>query len=217
MSLLELQYGGSSNEQVSVLLYLNYLSIHCQYFPFHYYTKLIVLIKRYSLTRVKLTALYKHLITKTTLTYISANKTLIIIALITIIASRTTHTSLRSSTHTTINKILMISNNDTNLNLSFHPTNPCLLLLLRSLMLSPSPLPSPLSLSICTHLHSTATHRHLHLPRMQTIAVFTYQPFHHLPCLSTIAVTISPSHLPVQKQSLVLFQCLNYLSTDDCC
>ena len=29
---------------------------------------------------VKLTALYKHLITKTTLTYISANKTLIIVA-----------------------------------------------------------------------------------------------------------------------------------------
>ena len=36
---------------------------------------IIILIKRYSLTRVKLTALYKHLITKTTLTYISANKT----------------------------------------------------------------------------------------------------------------------------------------------
>ena len=32
----------------------------------------IILIKCYSLTRVKLTALYKHLITKTTLTYISA-------------------------------------------------------------------------------------------------------------------------------------------------
>ena len=29
---------------------------------------------------IKLTALYKHLITKTTLTYISANKTLIIVA-----------------------------------------------------------------------------------------------------------------------------------------
>ena len=40
----------------------------------------IILIKRCSLTRVKLTALYKHLITKTTLTYISANKTLIIVA-----------------------------------------------------------------------------------------------------------------------------------------
>ena len=37
--------------------------------------------KRYSLTRVKLTALYKHLITKTTLAYISANKTLIIVAI----------------------------------------------------------------------------------------------------------------------------------------
>ena len=35
---------------------------------------IIILIERYSLTRVKLTALYKHLITKTTLTYISANK-----------------------------------------------------------------------------------------------------------------------------------------------
>ena len=35
--------------------------------------------KRYSLIRVKLTALYKHLITKTTLTFISANKTLIIV------------------------------------------------------------------------------------------------------------------------------------------
>ena len=55
------------------------------------------------------------------------------------------HTSLRSSTHTTINKILMISNNDTNLNLSFHPPNPCLLLLPRSLMLFPSlpPFPPP--------------------------------------------------------------------------
>ena len=41
---------------------------------------IINLIQRYSLTRVKLTALYKHLITKTTLTYISANKTLIIVA-----------------------------------------------------------------------------------------------------------------------------------------
>ena len=41
---------------------------------------IIILIKRYSLTRVKLTALYKHLITKTTLTFISANKTLIIVA-----------------------------------------------------------------------------------------------------------------------------------------
>ena len=41
---------------------------------------IIILIKRYSLTRVKLTALYKHLITKTTLTYTSANKTLIIVA-----------------------------------------------------------------------------------------------------------------------------------------
>ena len=40
----------------------------------------------------------------------------------------------------------MISNNDTNLNLSFDPPNPCLLLLLISLMLSPSPLPSLLSL-----------------------------------------------------------------------
>ena len=45
---------------------------------------IIILIKCYSLTRLKLTALYKHLITKTTLTYISANKTLIIVALITI-------------------------------------------------------------------------------------------------------------------------------------
>ena len=41
---------------------------------------IIILIKRYSLISVKLTALYKHLITKTTLTYISANKTLIIVA-----------------------------------------------------------------------------------------------------------------------------------------
>ena len=37
----------------------------------------------------------------------------------------------------------MISNNDTNLNLSFHPPNPCLLLLPRSLMLSPSPFTPP--------------------------------------------------------------------------
>ena len=72
--------------------------------------------------------LYKHLVIKTTLTYISANKTLIIVALIIIIAYQTihthtmtcTHTSLRLSSHTTINKILMISNNDTNLSLSFH-------------------------------------------------------------------------------------------------
>ena len=40
----------------------------------------ITLTNRYSLTTVKLTALYKHLITKTTLTYISANKTPIIVA-----------------------------------------------------------------------------------------------------------------------------------------
>ena len=33
----------------------------------------------------------------------------------------------------------MISNNDTNWNLSFHPPNPCLLLLPRSLMLPPPP------------------------------------------------------------------------------
>ena len=37
----------------------------------------------------------------------------------------------------------MISNNNTNLNLSFHPPNPCLLLLPRSLMLPPPPFPSP--------------------------------------------------------------------------
>ncbi len=37
----------------------------------------------------------------------------------------------------------MISNNDTNLNLSYHPPNPCLLLLPRSLMLPPLPPPSP--------------------------------------------------------------------------
>ena len=40
---------------------------------------IIILIKRYSLTRVKLTALHKHLTTKTTLAFISANKTLIIV------------------------------------------------------------------------------------------------------------------------------------------
>ena len=37
---------------------------------------IIILIKRCSLTRVKLTALYKHLITKTTLTYISYKQNL---------------------------------------------------------------------------------------------------------------------------------------------
>ena len=40
----------------------------------------------------------------------------------------------------------MISNNDINLSLPLHPPNPCLLLLPRSLMLSPSllfPSPSP--------------------------------------------------------------------------
>ena len=57
----------------------------------------------------------------------------------------------------------MISNNDTNLNLSFHAPNPCLLLLPRSVMLSPS----PLSLSICSHLHSTATHRRTFLQILQ--------------------------------------------------
>ena len=67
------------------------------------------------------------------------------------------HTSLCLSTHTTINKILMISNNDTNLNLFFHPPNLCLLLLTRSLMLSPSPLPSPLALSIYIQLPHTDT------------------------------------------------------------
>ena len=42
-------------------------------------TIIIILIKRYSLTRAKLTALYKHLITKSTLTYISTNKSLNIV------------------------------------------------------------------------------------------------------------------------------------------
>ena len=42
--------------------------------------EIIIIIKRYSLTRVKLTALYKHLITKTTLAYTCTNKTLIIVA-----------------------------------------------------------------------------------------------------------------------------------------
>ena len=37
---------------------------------------IIILIKRCSLTRVKLTALYKHLMTKTTLTHISNKQTL---------------------------------------------------------------------------------------------------------------------------------------------
>ena len=64
----------------------------------------------------------------------------------------------------------MISNNDTNLNMSFHPPNPCLLLLPRSPMLSPS----PLSLSLCIHLHSTATHRHTFLQILQEeILMFT--------------------------------------------
>ena len=40
------------------------------------------------------------------------------------------HTSLCSSTHTTINKILMISNNNTSLNLSYHPPNLWVILLL---------------------------------------------------------------------------------------
>ena len=54
----------------------------------------------------------------------------------------------------------MISNNklnNTNLNLSYHPPNPCLLLLPRSLMLSPSPLPFPLSLSLSTFKCHTQT------------------------------------------------------------
>ena len=46
------------------------------------------------------------------------------------------HTSLRLSTCTTINKILTISNSNTNLSPPFHPPNLCLLLLPRSLMLS---------------------------------------------------------------------------------
>ena len=37
----------------------------------------------------------------------------------------------------------MISSNNNNLDLSFHPPNPCLLLLPRSLMLSPSLFPPP--------------------------------------------------------------------------
>ena len=40
---------------------------------------IIILIKRYSLTTVKLTAQYKHLTTKNTLTYISTNRTLNIV------------------------------------------------------------------------------------------------------------------------------------------
>ena len=49
----------------------------------------------------------------------------------------------------------MISNNNTNLNLSYHPSNPCLLLLPRSLMLSPSP-PSPLPI----HMHPSTFNCH---------------------------------------------------------
>ena len=41
----------------------------------------------------------------------------------------------------------MISNNNTNFNLSYHPPNPCLLLLPRSLMLSPLYNPCPFSVA----------------------------------------------------------------------
>ena len=54
----------------------------------------------------------------------------------------------------------MISDNNTNLNLSYHPPNPCLLLSLFSYS-PPLPPPFPLSLSICIHLHSTATGTHI--------------------------------------------------------
>ena len=51
----------------------------------------------------------------------------------------------------------MISDNNTNLNLSYHPPNPCLLLLPRSLMLPPPPpFPSP-STSIYIQLPHTDT------------------------------------------------------------
>ena len=66
------------------------------------------------------------------------------------------------STHTTIHKILMNSNNTTNLNLSFHPPNPCLLLLPRSHALSLPPLhmhPSTFSCHIQIHLSSDSTGR----------------------------------------------------------
>ena len=74
---------------------------------------IIILIKCYSLTRVKLTALYKHLFTKNTLTYISANKNLNYCSFNYYyhLSNNThthtqwdAHTSLRLSTHTTINK-----------------------------------------------------------------------------------------------------------------
>ena len=69
-----------------------------------------------------------------------------------------------SQSHTTINKILMIpfSNNNTNLSLSFHPPNPCLLLLPRSLMLSHSPPPLP-PLPIHMHPSTFNCHTQTHL------------------------------------------------------
>ena len=49
----------------------------------------------------------------------------------------------------------MISDNNTNLNLSYHPPNPCLLLLPRSLILSPPlPFPSPYPYA-STYIHYT--------------------------------------------------------------
>ena len=70
-------------------------------------------------------------------------------------------TQVCSSTHTTINKILMISNTTTNLNVITHPIRASFSCLDLSCSLPP-PFPSP-----SPYLHLTATHRHRFLEILQ--------------------------------------------------
>ena len=64
---------------------------------------IIIPIKRYSLTRVKLTALYKQLMTKSILVYISTNRTLNMVDYYYHLANNNytrAHTHMRASVHT---------------------------------------------------------------------------------------------------------------------
>ena len=102
--------------------------------------------------RVKLTALYKHLITKTTLTYISANKTLniavyhyrlsnnnyIYVCLSVYLSLSHTHTHARTHAHpnlrssTQIQQLINDLDNNTKFSLSSHQPLSCTMLCMLS-------------------------------------------------------------------------------------
>ena len=94
--------------------------------------------------------LYKHLITKTTLTDISTNRTLNIVVYHQTITTHThTHTHTQWHAHTSLHSSTQVQQlinyiNNTKLSLSSHPPTTCLLLLPGPLMFSPPPfLPPP--------------------------------------------------------------------------